>query len=328
MNFRLLDLNLLRVFDEVMAERNITRAAANLAMTQPAVSNALKRLREMLGDDLVIRSGYGVAPTPQALTLWPAIREALASLQEALAPSRFDAATAAQTFVLAMADATATLLIPPLVNTFQTYAPNISMRVLPLTTRDPRKLIDAGEIDLAVGYFPGTVAALTAQNMQSNAPETFNLQRLYESDYVCVMRQDHALARAPLTLDAYCAANHLLVSFSGRPFGFVDEALSAINRRRRIVLTVNQFYTAGRVVAGSNLLTVLPRHFLESTGMQHELTVRELPIIVSRVHVDMLWHRRQQSRPGHMWLRAAVANAALKTFTQKDVLAQKNVPVK
>ena len=109
MNFRLLDLNLLRVFDEVMAERNITRAAANLAMTQPAVSNALKRLREMLGDDLVIRSGYGVAPTPQALTLWPAIREALASLQEALAPSRFDAATASQTIVLAMADATATL---------------------------------------------------------------------------------------------------------------------------------------------------------------------------------------------------------------------------
>ncbi|MBX7229168.1 MAG: LysR family transcriptional regulator [Burkholderiaceae bacterium] len=317
MNFRSLDLNLLRVFDEIMAERNITRAAANLAMTQPAVSNALKRLRETLGDELVTRSGYGVSPTPQALILWPAIRQALASLQEALTPAEFEARTACRSFILAMADATATLLIPPLINSIQTQAPGISLRVLPLTTRDPRKLIEAGEIDLAIGYFPAALAALTAQTMQSNTPERFAQQRLYESDYVCVMRRDHALAHLPLSLEVYCAANHLLVSFSGRPYGFVDEALSAINRHRRIVLTVNQFYTAGRVVASSDLLTVLPRHFLESTGMQQALIVRELPIQVSRVHVDMLWHRRQQTKPDHVWLRNAVANAALKAFSHK-----------
>jgi len=317
MNFRSLDLNLLRVFDEIMAERNITRAATNLAMTQPAVSNALKRLRETLGDELVIRSGYGVSPTPQALILWPAIRQALASLQEVLAPAEFEPRSNCRSFILAMADATATLLIPPLINHIQTQAPGISLRVLPLTTRDPRKLIEAGEIDLAVGYFPGALAALTAQTMQSNTPESFAQQRLYESDYVCVMRRHHALAHLPLTLEAYCAANHLLVSFSGRPYGFVDEALSAINQHRRIVLTVNQFYTAGRVVASSDLLTVLPRHFLESTGMQQELIVRELPIHVSRVHVDMLWHRRQQTKQDHVWLRNAVANAALKAFSDK-----------
>lgn len=111
-NFRTLDLNLLRVFDEVMAERSLTRAARNLSLTQPAVSNALRRLRETLGDDLVQRSGQGVAPTPRALAIWPSVREALQRLQESLVPNEFVAADATSTFVLAMADATAAELIP------------------------------------------------------------------------------------------------------------------------------------------------------------------------------------------------------------------------
>jgi DNA-binding transcriptional LysR family regulator len=316
MNFRTLDLNLLRVFDEVMAERNITRAARNLSMTQPAVSNALKRLREALGDELVNRAGYGIEPTPAALALWPAVREALAQLREAMTPTTFDAATARQVFVLAMADATAALLIPPLVTTLEREAPGVSMRVLPLTTRDPRALVEAGEIALAVGHFPLALAAITAQGMQGATPDNFLHERLYTSDYVCVMRRDHPLASEPLTLDAFCAAQHLLVSFSGRPFGFVDEALSALKRSRRIVFTVNQFFTAGRVVANSNLLTTLPRHFLESTGMQHELAVQELPLDVSPVHVDMLWHRRMQSRSAHAWLRGAVSAAGQLAFSQ------------
>src|SRR6476659_7269534 len=114
-NFRTLDLNLLRVFDEVMAERNLTRAARNLSLTQPAVSNSLRRLRELLGDELVRRAGAGVEPTPRALALWPTVREALRQLQHTLAPSEFDPASARTTFVLAMADATAAELMPGLV---------------------------------------------------------------------------------------------------------------------------------------------------------------------------------------------------------------------
>lgn len=116
LNFRTLDLNLLRVFDEVMAERNLTRAAHNLAMTQPAVSNALKRLREHLGDELVRRSGYGVEATPVAQALWPTVRDALAQLRESLSPADFDPSTAGKAFVLAMADATAAKLVPGLVD--------------------------------------------------------------------------------------------------------------------------------------------------------------------------------------------------------------------
>src|SRR6188508_2826621 len=113
-NFRTLDLNLLRVFDEVMAERNLTRAARNLSLTQPAVSNALRRLREVLGDELVRRAGAGVEPTPRALALWPTIHDALRHLQHTLAPGDFTPATADTAFVLAMADATAAELMPGL----------------------------------------------------------------------------------------------------------------------------------------------------------------------------------------------------------------------
>src|SRR6476620_8291602 len=153
-NFRTFDLNLLRVFDQVMAERNLTRAAKNLAMTQPAVSNALSRLRDALGDKLVSRSGYGVEPTPRALALWPAVADALRQLEVSLVPGDFVASEATNTFVLAMADATAAELMPGLVEIIERDAPGVSIRVLPLTTRDPRKLLDEGVVDLAVGFFP------------------------------------------------------------------------------------------------------------------------------------------------------------------------------
>jgi DNA-binding transcriptional LysR family regulator len=312
-NFRTLDLNLLRVFDEVMAERNLTRAARNLAMTQPAVSNALNRLRGALGDKLVVRSGYGVEPTPRALTLWPAIADALRQMEASLSPGDFVASEAKTTFVLAMADSTAAEIMPGLVEILERDAPGVTLRVLPLTTRDPRPLLDEGQMDLAVGFFPAVLADLTAQ-AQAGGLAPFDHQRMFEGQYVCVMRQGHPLARGPLTLNRYCDAHHLLVSFSGRPYGFVDEALAALGRQRRIVLTVNQFFTAGRVIATSDLLTVLPRHFVNIMGMTDEVVLRELPLAVPPVLVDSLWHRRQGQRSDHAWLRLAVAAASKQAF--------------
>lgn len=322
-NFRTLDLNLLRVFDQVMAERNLTRAARNLSMTQPAVSNALSRLRDFLGDRLVVRSGYGIEPTPRAMALWPAVSEALRHLEASIAPGAFDPVHGSRSFMLAMADATAAELMPGLVAIIERDAPGVSMRVLPLTTRDPRRLLEDGQVDLAVGYFPAVLADLTAQ-AQAGAPAAFDHHRLYQGRYVCVMRKGHPMAAAPLTLDGFCEAHHMLVSFSGRPYGFVDEALAAHNRKRRIVLTVNQFFTAGRVVASSDLLTVLPLHFLRVTGMSSELTWRDLPFEVSPVHVDALWHRRAGPRADHQWLRQAVSDASAQAFA---VQADTETPV-
>ena len=311
--FHHLDLNLLRVFDEVMAERSLTRAAHKLALTQPAVSNAMRRLREALDDELLVRHGQGVQPTPRALALWPAVRGALAQLQQTLAPDPFDPATANTTFVLAMADATASTLVPALHAIMEREAPGITLRVVPLTTRDPRPLLEGGEADIAVGYFPAVLADLTARE-QSGDVVGFESRRLYASAYICVMREGHPLAEVPLTLDNYCAARHMLVSFSGRSFGFIDEALASLGRRRQVVLTVNQFFTAGRVVVQSDLLTILPRHFVPVTGMAGSLALRELPFSVPPVHVDALWrHRGLQANAGD-WLLKALFRAAQITF--------------
>jgi DNA-binding transcriptional LysR family regulator len=312
-NFRTLDLNLLRVFDQVMAERNLTRAARNLSMTQPAVSNALNRLRDALSDRLVTRSGYGVEPTPKALALWPAVSEALRQLESSLAPGDFVASEANNAFTLAMADATAAEVVPGLVAILEREAPGISIRMLPLTTRDPRPLLAEGTADLAIGFFPAVLADLTAQT-QGGGVALFEHERLYDGHYVCVMRKGHRLAKGALTLDRFCGARHMLVSFSGRPYGFIDEALASLGRQRRVVLTVNQFFTAGLVVENSDLLTVLPRHFIGSTGRAEQLVQRELPFEVPPVHVDTLWHRHQTQRPEHTWLRVSVTAAARKAF--------------
>ena len=312
-NFRTLDLNLLRVFDQVMAERNLTRAARNLSMTQPAVSNALNRLRDALGDRLVSRSGYGVEPTPRALALWPAVADALRQLETSITPGDFVASRATSTFTLAMADATAAEVVPGLVGILEREAPGVSIRTVPLTTRDPRRLLDEGTVDLAVGFFPAVLADLTAQ-AQGGGLAAFEHQRLYAGVYVCVMRKGHALARGTLTLEKFCEARHMLVSFSGRPYGFIDEALASLGRQRRVVLTVNQFFTAGRVVETSDLLTVLPLHFIRVTGRDEQLVQKPLPFEVPPVHVDALWHRRQGQRPDHAWLRGAVAAAAQQGF--------------
>ncbi len=301
MSFLTLDLNLLRVFDAVMTEQNLTRAANLLAMTQPAVSNALRRLRDTLGDELVIRTAHGVKPTSRATELWPIVRRALSDLEAAVTPDTFDVSRATTTFRMAMADATAALWLPFLVRAIEKEAPGLNVRMVPLTTREPRPMLLRGDIDLAIGFFPGVAAQLASG--QNTAVSQIRHERLYTGEYVCVMRKNHPLAKEELTLDSYCEAHHLLVSFSGRAKGLMDDALSELGRERRILLTVNQFFTAGKVVASSDLITVLPRHLIASTGMAEALVAKDLPFVLPDVHVDMLWHERDARNPAHKWLR-------------------------
>jgi DNA-binding transcriptional LysR family regulator len=300
MSFLTLDLNLLRVFDAVMSEQNLTRAAQRLAMTQPAVSNSLRRLRESLNDDLLIRTPHGVKPTARAEELWPAVQSALMGLESAIAPQRFDIAHAKATIWLAMADSTASLLLPSLMRAIQLEAPGINVRIMPLTTRDPRPLLTQNDISIAIGSFPGIVAQLAGGQ---GAPSSMRHQRLYSGEYVCIMRKGHPLANSDLTLDEYCGAEHALVSFAGRAQGPADEVLAGMGRERRIVLTVNQFYTVGRVVAESNLVSIVPRHVISAIGMDDLLIIKKVPFMLPVVHVDMLWRERDTRNPVHQWLR-------------------------
>jgi len=313
-NFRTLDLNLLRVFDAIMAEKSLTRAALSLSLTQPAVSNALRRLREHLGDPLLKRSGPGLEPSPRALALWPQVRSALAQLERTFNPLDFDPEHSTQAFILAMADATAAELIPAFSKILETQAPLANLRVIPLTTRDPRKLLADQHADMAVGYFPAVLADLTAQAQAADSVE-FEHLRLFEGEYVCVMRRGHPLSHEPMSLDDFCAARHMLVSFSGRPFGFVDQALASLGRERRVVVTVNQFSTAGRVVLNSNLITVLPKHFVRVAGLEEQLSIQALPLKVPPVHIDLLWLKEGRSRSAQAWLKDALKRSAMEAMS-------------
>jgi DNA-binding transcriptional LysR family regulator len=300
MNFLTLDLNLLRVFDVVMSEQNLTRAADRLATTQPAVSNALARLRGALDDELVVRVAHGVKPTRRAEEVWPVVRNALLLLETALEPGNLPVAEAKGVYRLMMADSAAAYFLPRLVLALQREAPGLDVRVLPLTTRDPRPMLLHHEIDIAIGSFPGIAGQLVA-GQDGSSP--IRQRRLYRSEYVCIMRKCHPLAEAPLTLDRYCGASHVLMSVSGRAQGLADTALSRLGKTRRIVLTVNQFSTVGYIVAQTNLISIVPRHLIGSISAPGTLVTKELPFELPQVHVDMLWHEREHRSRLHEWLR-------------------------
>ena len=224
MNFRTLDLNLLRVFAAVMLERNVTRAAAQLAMTQPAVSNALRRLREATGDELFVTVPSGVVPTPHAAGMWPHVEAALERLRHTLDPQGFDPTRDPRSFALAMADATATVVMPAFVDTLLRERALADMRVLPLSSRDPRPLLEQGIADVAVGFFPDVAAALASEGAQA----TIALNPLYTCEYVVVMRRGHALTAHLLLLLDDSSPNALAVDVRPSPSAARLAAVSAL----------------------------------------------------------------------------------------------------
>jgi len=303
MNFQTFDLNLLRIFDAVMTEQNITRAAERLSTTQPAVSNALKRLREAVNDEILVRTARGMKPTARAEEIWPAVQAALASLENALSPEHFDISSAKASLRIAMADSTANLLLPQVMERIRQEAPQIDIRMVPLPGRDPRPMLLNADTDLAVGSFPGVVAQLRDGQRRD---VTLHHQRLYSGEPVCIMRAGHPLANKELTIDRYCESLHLLVSFSGRPSGPADDMLATLGRTRRIALTVNQFSTAFHIIARSDLIAIVPRHLIEASSFADQLVVETLPFQLPTVYVDMLWHERDTRHPVHKWLRETI----------------------
>jgi DNA-binding transcriptional LysR family regulator len=306
MNFRTLDLNLLRVFDAVMTEGSLTRAAEALSITQPAASHALKRLNTWLGEPLFQRTAAGMKPSARAAALWPQVRSALQELERALAPSHFDPAHDRAEFRLCMADAAAGVLAPGLATALEDQAPWTVLRTVPLTTRDPRALLHGEEADIAIGFFPALASAMMAEGERS----LLRNRRLHRTEYVCVMRAGHPLAEGELTLERYAAARHVLVSVSGMAAAEVDEALALQGRRRRVVMTVNQYHTAGRVVAHSDLLTVLPASFVAASAPPGATVTRPLPLDIGPLTVDMVWLARRDADPAHRWLRERIVGAA------------------
>lgn len=299
------DLNLLGVFDAIMTERSVTKAAERLAMTQPAVSNAVNRIRHTYGDPLFVKNGRGIQPTPKAMLLWQQIREPLHNLREAVDPPEFDPARAVRRFRIAVSDVTAQLVWLPLRQLIEREAPGIDIHAVPYTIQGgPRQLMNA-EVELSIGLFPEDERDLRTS-------------WLFDSHYLCAMRRDHPLADGPMTLDKFVKADHLLVSLSGDPSSEIDLVLAQLGMRRRVAVTVNQFSLVPELLRGTDLIALVPRSVAGCSAFFSQLFVTTAPMELPTKRISMAWHARHDRDSGHAWLRQQVASIAVQRWEESS----------
>ncbi len=299
MNWRRLDLNLLVVFDAVMQERNATRAAEKLNMSQPAVSHALGRLRAALGDELFVRTPEGMEPTPQAEHLAPSVRQALADLGAALESNRtFEPQDVSRTFVVSLNNYGALVMAPSLAAVVAREAPLVTLDLRPSGTLAVAERLDRGEIDLALG--------------STGAPaERFCDVRLFEDRFACLLRQDHPAIgpSGKIDVQSLAALSHLEVSSTGEGTGFVDEELARLGLERRVVLRAPLLATIG-ILTQSDMVAVMTERAARAFAFKAPLQVLTLPFPSPTLPFAMLWHRRQEDHAAHRWLRGVVSRVA------------------
>jgi DNA-binding transcriptional LysR family regulator len=282
-----IDLNLFRVFDVVYRERNLSRAAAVLYLSQSAVSHALARLREQIGDPLFTRQGRGVAPTPLARQLAPAIRDALSSLQGALQHQRsFEPERDVERVVLAVHDELEPILLPPLLRRLRRVAPRLTVASVRLDRANLKGDLAAGRLDVAID-----VAQPTEPELQHAA--------LLHAEF-CVAAASN---RRRLTAKEYLAAEHVSVSSRRTGLPIEDFLLSRQGLQRQVVLRCQHYQTAGRIVASSGLLLTLPRPHAELLRSTFPLRLFKPPLALPPMEVHLYWHRQADAEPASRWLR-------------------------
>jgi len=288
MNVQDVDLNLLRVFDTVLSERGVTPAAARLGLTQPAVSNALARLRGVFGDPLFVRTTGGMDATPFARQLAEPVRQALALLESALAHGPgFDPASSTRSFRFYMSDLGQIEFLPPLVERVQVSAPGVHLEAVGLEVEDIAGALGAGGLDLAVGFLPGLARPLQRQ-------------ALFRDPYVCLMRRDHPIKT--LTKRKFQEASHALVSYRGG-HRVIEEALERAGLARRIALRVPHFTVVPMILERSDLVLTLPARVARVFERRGNLKSLPPPVPIPPAEVAVHWHERFEGDPGNRWLR-------------------------
>lgn len=298
MNVKALDLNLLRVFDAVMAEGNVTRASQRLFLSQPATSHALGRLRHLLKDDLFVKVPGGVRPTPRALELAEPVHAALATLEQALNPPEFEPATSNRVIRLATHDYFTTLLMGDVASFLAEHAPRISLRLHPTAGR-ALEMLDLQEVDMAVSAF-------------GELPERFSRAELFRDRYVCLVKRGHALTQGEFSVERFAAARHLLVSPRGDERGFVDTELAGRGLTRQVAMIINQFAPAGRLVAGSDLVLTASERLARLLTAEHDLVELPYPLDTPSAFSssEVIWHRRLGAHPALAWFREVLVTLA------------------
>ena len=293
MNVSGLDLNLLRVFDVVLRDRSVTAAARRLGLTQPAVSNALARLRVQFDDALFVRTSSGMDATPFARELAEPVRQALALLESALGHGPgFDPATSARAFRFYMSDLGQIEFLPPLVERARRVAPGVRLEAVALEVEDIGDALAAGALDLAVGFLPGLGPPVRRQP-------------LFRDPYVCLMRADHPHIGRKLTRKKFLAASHALVSYKGG-HRVIEEALERAGLARRIALRVPHFTVVPMVLERSDMILTLPSKVARVYQQRGKFKALAPPVHIPPADVAAHWHERFERDPGNRWLREQV----------------------
>nr|WP_053000440.1 LysR family transcriptional regulator [Sphingomonas sp. Y57] len=300
-NLRLFDLNLLRVFETVYADRSVSKAAETLGLSQPAVSNALSRLRHQLGDPLFIRTTHGMEATPKAEVLARSINEGLTTIRAGLsAVGDFDPATSDRQFTLLMTDGGEICFLPRLLKELNDHAPNIDIRVIEASLATYETLLESGAADLAIGRFKLSDSLLG--------------ELIHTSGFMAVMCHDNPFLtydnQGVPTIDymSYLNAPHVVVQPRGAAGDPVGDALGKDARNRRIALTVPHAMVLPIIMGGTQLIATVPKACVPSLTMSRGLCAVPVPFAVELNYVYQWWHRRTDRDPGHRWLRDFFSN--------------------
>lgn len=290
-----LDLNLLATLDAIMVEGSAQRAAVRLGVTQSAISHALRRLRDHLGDPLVVRSPRGMVPTTRGAQLARPLRQALADLDDALRGQHaFDPRVAVRTFTLSSADYTELVLVPLLAKHLMSAAPGVKV-IFRSPREDLTDDLEAGRIDLALGVFHGPLA-------------NCRKQAIFHDRFVCVVRKDHPMVRRGLTLDRYLELQHVAIAPRTTGSGtLVDHVLLQHGHRRRVTMVVPHFMVAPIVVSETDLMLTSPERIALRYRAMLPLKVLAPPFQLPGFTISQVWHERVHKDPGHAWLRSTIA---------------------
>lgn len=290
-----LDLNLLVTFHALFQEGSVTRAGARLGLSQPAISYSLARLRASFGDPLFVRVGTRMEPTPRAKALADSVRRILELVHnEVLAPADFNLRTARRTFTLCMSDVGESSLAGPLVERLMAAAPGVETRIRSLPPEKLESALAAGEVDLAVGFFPDLGGANMYQQM------------LYETGFACIARVGHPEIGGRLTRRRFVAASHVVLNSGARSQGFIERDLQAEGIERRVVLTVQHVMSLAEVLTRTDLIAVVPLEAAERLHQWIGAEVHPLPYRSSRFAVRQHWHKRHHTDDANRWLRGEV----------------------
>lgn len=296
MNIKDIDLNLLVFLDALLQERSVTRAAEQVGLSQPAMSNALGRLRRLLDDPLLVRSARGMEPTQRALALQRPVQAALAQIETALAPvAEFDPAATQRLFTLMITDYAASVLLPGLTARLARTAPNVALNVLG-SDAESLKAVERGEVDFVVDRF-------------DSLPESFRSRSLWHDEFVCVLRRGHPALKEGLSLQAYLALDHILITRTGIGLGQTDEVLANRALYRRITTFTRHYHLPPRLVAETDLCATVPARIAYDHARHLPIVVVPPPFDLPPFGIRMVWGPVTHYDRAHRWFRQLVGEA-------------------